>query len=226
MTTFELHINSIEDAILATLAAQIPSVKQIELYTGELDAAPEDDIKRVLQQLKTKFPLILAGYTDGKDTEDPASGRSFGDPLVFRHNCSFIVFCCAGNVRGASAQKRGRVASVGVRPEIGVVEMISQVREALSGLQFLKTITTSAEGVTPAVTEELALCSPLIPVGVEYVAKMPNITVYAVIFDTYFRWSSKDRTAQGINVDEIILQVDVTTKPSQSQNGKPGVTVS
>lgn len=222
--TFEQHVNGIEDAMLASLEAKMTGVRNFGVYAGQLDNLTEKDLKTLLGQMKEDFPLVLVGYTDGKDDENPATGRSPGCSLAFRHECSFIVFCLASNPRGAVAQKRGVSTT-----ETGVVKMISEVREALSGIQFLR----APDGTLSVLTQRLreddpreVLNSPLLPKGNEHIAKMPGITVMAVIFDTDFRWSSEDRTAAGTAVEEIILKIDVTNERGQSQNGKPGVTIS
>ncbi|MDQ4119883.1 MAG: DUF1834 family protein [Acidobacteriota bacterium] len=227
MATFETHINEIEDAGIATLRSDLTYAKKIDLYTGELDGMPEHDLKRHLAQLKAQFPLILFGYTDGRDTEDAPVGKSFGESLVFRHDCSFIAFCCSTNVRGARANKRGRAAATGQAAEIGVVKMISDVRESLTGLQFYKTVLDeNGDPVLDANGKpvEIALCAPFKPTGNAYVAKLPNIYVYAVVFDTWFRWRSRDRKPGGIDVDQIIVEVDLDIDADARQStNTPGV---
>lgn len=96
--------------------------------------------------------------------------------------------------------------------------MISRVWDTLAGLRLNVTI----EDVKHLLTIE-----PLTPTAIEYVAKMPNMTAYAVIFETAFRWSSPNRAPETTDVTEMILGIDsrnqeIVPEPSV---GTPGVGV-
>ena len=54
------------------------------------------------------------------------------------------------------------------------------------------------------------------PTANEFIARLPNITAYAVPFDTYFKWSSKDRSGDGTAVTQLVLGVE-SLKPADKQ---------
>ena len=100
---FKERINSIENGMLRLLEhgdssinqTKMTGVRAFDVYSGQLEAETDEQLKKIISQLKEDFPLVLAGYTDGKDFEDKAKGRSPGIALDFRHDCSFVVFCLA-----------------------------------------------------------------------------------------------------------------------------------
>jgi hypothetical protein len=62
---------------------------------------------------------------------------------------------------------------------------------------------------------------PLKPTGVEYLARLPELTAYALHYDTYFKYVTPDRTTQGLLVQELIFGVDNTYEKGESN--LPGV---
>ncbi len=195
MKDFDFYVGGIEDAILALLETEMKplGVKTFATYSGELDS---DNLKRAIGALAPKFPLVMVSYTDGKDINSPMESPVFGKPRVFKHECSFAVICAANDSRGENARRRG--ALVGTK-RMGVYQMLSKVRDLLSDLQ-LKAI---YEG-----QEVLLTYKPLEPSATEFIARIPEVTAYAEIFDTYFKWETRDRSQAGTNVTEFILDVD------------------
>lgn len=209
---FEFYAGGIEDAIIQLLESQMKSlgVKDFATYSGELDS---ENLKKALGELTLRFPLIMVSYADGEDTELLKTSPVFGSPITFRHDCTFIVICASADARGTNAQRRG--ALVGNK-KLGVYQMIARVRELLSGLQ----IKAMHEG-----KEVLLTLQPLMPKANEFIARLPNISAYAVPFETYFKWSSVDRSEAGDEVSEIILDVDSLNTPSGQTENVPGVKI-
>lgn len=213
MIDFEFYVGSIEDAIIAALETPLKAigVKTFDTYSGDFEP---DNLKKALGAMGATFPLILVSYTDGADESDPKTPRVLNRSLRLRHDCSFAVICAANDPRGDNARRKGKLTGV---KKIGVYTMISKVREVLGGLNL--------KAVDPD-TDEIVLLThdPLVPTGVEYIARMPNITAYAAIFDTYFRYATPDRTPAGTEVDELILGVESLNDPRPVANDNtPGV---
>lgn len=208
---FEFYVGGIEDAILQLLTTEMKplGVKEFATYSGELDS---ENLKRAMAELSPRFPLIMVSYADGEDKQIPPVSPVFGEPIHFRHDCSFVVICASADARGTNAQRRGALTG---NKKLGVYQMISKVRELLSGLQIKATVEE---------TEELLTYEPLMPTANEFIARLPNITAYAVPFETYFKWSSIDRTQEGSAVSNLILDVESLNTPGQSVKNLPGVT--
>lgn len=193
---FEQIVGGIEDAILQVLANQMEGVKHFDTYSGELDS---DNLKRALGQLSSSFPLVLVSYTDGKDTEDPKVSAVGNRPLHYRQDCSFAVICVSTDARGEKTRRRGKT---------GVYKMLAQVRDILSGLRFK----AEFENEDDEKEEFLLTNQPLKPNGIECIARLPNITAYATFFDTYFRFSTKNRSVPGTAVETIELDLKSTSR--------------
>lgn len=209
MKDFEFYVGNIEDAILALLEQALKplGVKTFELYSGDLDA---DSLKKAIAAIAPKFPLVMVSYTDGSDVQDPKTAPVLGKSLHFRHECSFVVICASDDARGETARRRGS-ATNGNR--IGTYRMLSKARETLSGLRLF---------VDENGTDVVLTSQPLMPSANEYIARMPGITAYAVIFDTEFRYSTLDRRTEGTAVSELILNVNGNDS-STLLNEAPGV---
>lgn len=199
--SIEFFVSNIEDGILKMLKAEMNYVKTFDTYSGELDS---ENFRKAIAALTPKFPLVLVSYSDGIDKEDPPTGKVFGSPLHFRHECGFTVICCSSDARGEKAQRKGIT---------GTYKMCSDVYEILSGLRLK----------TEVENKEVILCSQLMPVGNEYIAKLPDLTAYAVHFDTYFRWSTRDRRKAGTPVTELIPNVDPLNPSGEPATNRPGV---
>lgn len=207
---FEFYVGNIEDAILTALEAELKplGVKTFAAYSGELDS---ENLKKAIATLIPKFPLVLVSYTDGEDKQDAKTAPVLGRPLHFRHECSFAVICASNDARGETARRRGKLT---LTKKIGVYTMLSKVRKVLGGMRF--SIMDDDEKVT--LTE-----SPLMPNGIEYIARVPQITAYATVFETYFRYSTVDRQSAGTDVSELVLGVESRNAPSDTKPNVPGV---
>jgi len=193
---FEFFIGGIEDGIIE-LATQLygfrennPNgyLKTIDTYGGELD---EKVLKEYIEQLTPMFPLKLVAYGDGGDKLAPATSPAFNAPRRWRHDCTFSIINCDDNARGEKERRRGD----GGYP--GVIQMISDDREALAGRQLRK------EGI-------LLTFEPLRLAGVEFIARLPELTAYVQHFDTYFEWTEPDRRSETTPVEELIFEVGST----------------
>lgn len=210
MRDFEFYVGNIEDGILQLLEAQLKplGVKTFVTYSGELDT---ETLKKAISTLTPKFPLIMVSYTDGDDVQDPKTAPILNKPMHYRHDCSFAVICASNDARGENARRRGKET---LGRKIGVYTMLSKVRDTLSGLRLAK-----MDG-----DEKVTLThSPFKPSGIQYIARVPSITAYATVFDTYFRFSTLDRQETGEQVSELVLGVESRNAPSDAKTNVPGV---
>jgi phage gp37-like protein len=207
---FEFYAGGIEDAILTVLQTEMKplGVREFAAYSGELDS---EQLKKAIGTLTPRFPLIMVAYSRGEDTRMPVTSPVLGSPIPFRHDCEFLVVCASADARGDEAQRRGKLVG---NKKLGCYQMISKVREILTGLQF----STVVENEPVLLTHQ-----PLMPLSNEFIARLPNITAYAVPFETYFNWSSKDRSRTGTQVTQVIPGVDSLNAPSGQNNNLPGV---
>ncbi len=216
---FEFYVGGIEDAILQLLKNEMrgDGVKTFATYSGEL--SEPDQLKKALGELIITFPLVMVSYADGEDKQNPVTSPVGGEPIHFKHNCTFVVICASSDARGELAQRRGKLSGT---KKIGCYKMLSKVRDILSGLQ-IETIAENADGEDE---EVLLTYAPLVPEGNEFIARLPNITAYAVPFNTYFKWSSKDRSANdGSAVEQVVLDVTSLNTSGLRDENKPGVRI-
>lgn len=200
MPEFDFFVGGIEDGMIELLwqelgaAADPPGyLNQIAAYSGELD---EGTLKRFVNELTPRFPLMLVTYGDGDDKLMPATSPAYGEPRIFQHGCTFSVFCCSDDARGEADQRHG------------VYEMLADARKHLAGRQLRKL--NGADQV-------LLTLEPLRISGVEYLARLPGLTAYVQHFDTYFKWTEPDRRVAGQPVDSLIFDVTPLNAP-----GAPG----
>lgn len=207
---FEFFVGGIEDAILQLLkdVMQPLGVKEFATYSGELDT---EQLKKAISSLTPRFPLVMVSYAEGVDTQMPSTSAVLGSPIHFRHDCTFLVVCASADARGDYAQRRGRLVG---NKKVGCYKMLSKVRETLSGLR-IKTVVEN--------DDVLLTNQPLMPESNEFIARLPNITAYAIPFQTYFNWSTKDRSRDGTAVTEVSVGVNSLNAPSEPNNNLPGV---
>lgn len=211
---FDFIVGGIEDGIISTLGSALligiegGYVKKIDAYSGELDA---EQLRRALSDLTPQLPLMLVSYGDGEDTLDPPTFPYQGAPRSYRHDCTFTVMCLSGNARSEKARRRGFGASP------GVYKMIADSQRLLGGVK-LKGVIAGTGNRVPLNTE------PFRYAGVEYIARLPELTAYAVHFDTYFRFSEPDRSQPGQLVRELVITVENTFE--KGENNLPGVVLS
>lgn len=222
---FDFYVGGIEDGIIAALDMRIglpgasglnspgavePEdgyLKTIGTYSGQLDA---DQLRKALAALTPRFPLMFVCYAEGDDKQDPRTAAVMDEPRIYRHDCTFSVICCTQDARGDRARRRG----TGSQP--GIYKMIADAREILGGLKFQAVVT---EGDT---TETLILNpEPLMLDGVDYIARIPELTAYQVHFTTYIRFAEIDRRQQGPLVQELVFTVENTYEKGGSN--LPGV---
>lgn len=227
MPDFEFHVSGIEDGIIALLKHLYMKpdnvsgyLNEIHSYGGELE---EKSVSEAIERLSPMFPVMFVAYGDGLDNEIPAKSAALGEPRIFRHDCSFMVVACTNNERGEEAQRRGAVG------DVGIYEMISDIRSALSGVKFAWRPIGDSGAIVRTVPNQalpegdlLLNLDPLKPVGVEFMARGEGLSVYAQHFQTYFKWIEPDRRAAGTPVEEVILTLDPLGGPSDP-SGKPGV---
>lgn len=209
---FDFYAGGIEDAIIEALKSGMTGVKMIETYSGQLD--DPESLKAAIASKARSYPLVMVSYGDGVDVRDPATSAVLGRSLIFRHDCSFAVICVSTDARGETERRRGGG---------GTYAMIGQVRRLLTGLRFSKMVTETVDDEEVEV-KYLLTTEVLVPVANEYIAKLPNMTAYAVIFATAFKWKSPDRTEAGIDVTELIVGVtEMGVAPNVVPEGPPGV---
>ncbi|MGH9942940.1 MAG: phage protein Gp37 [Pyrinomonadaceae bacterium] len=189
---FEFYVGGIEDAIIQSLRDGCEYARDVSAYSGELD---EENLRRALEEMSSRFPLFLVSYTDGQDRDRGALGPEvIGAPREIRHDCTFSVICCDDNARGEQARRRGAPGSV------GVFQMISDAREILSRVQF----ELVEEGERHLLNPE-----PLNPAGIEHIAHLPAQTAYVQHFDTFFIVTTPDRRTPGAQVKEIVIDTNL-----------------
>jgi uncharacterized protein DUF1834 len=201
MQNFEFFVGGIEDGIIELLNQLYgfrdgnPNgyLKDVGSYGGQLD---EKVLTAYIDELTPMFPLMLVAYGDGADKLDPATSPAYGEPRIWKHDCTFSVICCDDNARGEKERRRGDAGMP------GVIKMISDTRDALAGRQFKK------DG-------ELLTFEPIRLAGVEFIARLPQLTAYVQHFDTFFRWTEPDRRGETHDVEELIFTAGSTggTKP-------------
>lgn len=200
---WDYQVVGIESGILQVLTSALGGpegyVRTLMAYNGELD---EKRLREAINDLLPTFPLMLVTYTDGDDETNPAVPPVAGETFVVSHKCTFSVICCSDDARGESARK------------VGVYKMVADARRLLSGLKFSKT-----EGDERVLLNEL----PLTPSGVEYLARLPELTAYAQHFDTNFRWETPDRRV--VVEGESIMTSAAPMGDSRMQRNLPGVVI-
>lgn len=204
--TFQFYVAGIEDGLTQVLQAAHGGAdgylkQDVSVYTGPRD---EDAIREFIAQLAPRFPLMLIVYGEGVDKQMPAVSPAGGQPRTFRHDCTFGVICCDDNTRGETARWRGDGSSP------GVVQMLSDVRESLGGLQLKK------DG-------ELLTFDPLTVAGVRYLG-LVGLTTYIQDFDTYFKWTEPDRRSETHAVQNLIFEVG-STGALKEPGRRPGVMI-
>ncbi len=199
---WDYQVSGIENGILqvltSALSGQAGYVRTVTPYNGEIDSKR---LREAIEDLLPTFPLMLVSYTDGDDDPSPAESPVAGASFVINHKCTFSVICCSDDARGEGVRK------------LGVYKMVADARRLLSGLKFSR-----LEGTESVLLNEL----PLTPSGVEYIARLPELTAYAQHFDTNFRYETPDRrvTVQGEN---ITTGVETTEDSRMRGDNLPGV---
>ena len=204
---FSFHVGGIEDAIVAALKAYCAGYKpDVSTYGGELDAK---NLREALSQLQSRFPLFLVSYGDGYDILLSPLGPEVGAPREYLHKCSFTVICASDNARGEQERRRGATG------DVGVYDMIEDAQTALWRMQFVAVLGESEKVILNP--------DPLDPAGVEYIAHLPELTAYAVHFETGFIYATPDRREPGSQVQEI--EVEIFPSSRGTNPALPGVVI-
>ena len=230
---FNDYVGGIEDGIIGALTAALMKnpdtnpdgyLKEIGTYGGEID---EKTLRANLDELQARTPLALVAYTEGEDKLAPATAPVLGQPRRFRHDCSFAVIALSEDARGGAAQRKGAPGG-----SVGAYRMIADFRRLLGGLWLIRREVEDADDVIVARAgdrklaegEQLLTFEPLKISRVDYIGRLPDITAYAAIFDTYFVWTEPDRRGAGIDVEEIVFSVSATGS-AKDPGTLPGVQV-
>jgi phage gp37-like protein len=207
---FDQIIGGIEDGIIAALKTAVGVgvadgyVKTVESYGGEMES---QEVEEVLSVLTPRLPAMFVAYGSGDDTLNPATQTSLpGEPRHFRHDCGFTVVCCDNNARGEKQRRRGAPGAV------GLYRMMADVRAIISGVQFKATIDSESK---------ILNSEPMRLAGVDHIARLKDLTAYAVHFGTWFRYSEADRRQSGQLVQEVVITIDNTFEKGESN--LPGV---
>jgi len=226
MPGFDFYVAGIEDGMIAALKQACPYAKEISAYGGDLDS---DRLREALSRLAPRLPLFLVSYGQGEDCESPAQSQLidspaadlgqtpsgdieafYGVPLLYEHRCTFTVIVCSDDARGEKARRRGVVNAK------GLYGMIADVRGALDGIQFWqKPVNADAILLNPM---------PFKPMAVDYLAKLPDLSAYAIHYESYFKYETADRRVAGLPISEVDFTVQNTDAVSDGFN-LPGVTV-
>jgi hypothetical protein len=194
-------MNLLKSGDAALQQAGMTGVKEFAKYSGDLD---REDLVVALKSLAPRFPLVLISYGSGKDRRKAATGVIEKEPIEVEHHCGFVVIVASNDLRGSA----NRITSANA--------MVGEVRQLLGGVQFEIEIDGEAE---------LLNHSPFIPVAVETIARLPDLTAYAVHFDTMFHeWLPDRRVVFSGNVEEILLDIEANNLPAANgSNNLPGI---
>ncbi len=211
---FEFFIGGIEDAAIERLrsgllqgTAAAGYVRTIQSYGGELD---REELQDALGELLPSFPLMLVSYGSGKDRLDPACNSLPDEPQTFLHDYGLTVVCCDNDARGEATRRRGTQGKQG-----GVYRMIDDARRLLLGKRFIAQVGDGG-GV-------LLNLDTFRPAGVEMIARLPDMTAYAVHFDTSFKYDVVP-DVELITIDRINIELDVAEKTLGARaDDSPGI---
>ena len=200
---FEFYVGGIEDGILEVLTAPMKAigVKTLTTYDGQLDS-PEA-LREAINRSDLQYPFVMVGYAGGENVRDPATSTVHGAAMHFRHDCGFSVIVADDNSLGQRQRRRGKC-----------YPMISLALEKLTGLRLKKQVEDDQYLLNTAVFD---------PVEVIPIAKLPDITAYGIPFETAFKWSSPDRSVEGLEVEEIVVGVNSLNEAGNRPVGMPGV---
>jgi phage gp37-like protein len=208
--TFDQIIGGIEDGIIAALTAAVHVsvddgyVKTITSYGGEMES---QEVVEALSVLTPRLPAMFVAYGSGEDTLNPATQPAIkGEPRLFRHDCGFTVICCDNNARGEKARRRGAPGAV------GIYKMMADVKAIIGGLQL--------DGIIGDESKILN-SEPMRWAGVDHIARLKDLSAYAVHFGTWFRYAEPDRTQLGQLVQEVVITINNTFEKGESN--LPGV---
>jgi hypothetical protein len=175
------------------------SAKEFITYSGELD---REEFVDALQKLVPRFPLVMVAYGSGVSKRKAATGMLADEPVEQEHACGFLVVLCSNDMRGQNKQRADTYGLIGATVEL------------LNGIQF-----QSGEG------EEAIMLNtqPFRLETIECIARLPQLTAYALSFSTSFHHFSPDRRVVPGAVSEIDLNIDPANPPATLAESLPGV---
>lgn len=199
---FKTHIGGILagiakaiDTAVGAKTAEGGYVKTIAIRTGLLRREGLREAVRSMLGVVNPLPIVIVCYVLGNDERIDDGATLAGEPLTYRHEAAFSVIVVDADTRGQTAQLEGSA----VAP--GIVRMIDDVREILSGVQFEG---ETAEGGKFDLNEW-----PLEPAGVEPIDQVPNVSAFAQHFLTNFQFTTPDRRVAPVTIEEIRFGLDV-----------------
>ncbi len=205
---FAFYVGGLEQSIINLLKngdadlqqAGMVGVKEFATYSGELN---REDVIDALKSMAPRFPLVLVSYGSGKDKRKAPTGLIDKEPIEVEHTCGFVVIVASNDLRGREQRKTSAFQTIG------------EARQLLGGVQFEITV----EGAGGAPDEDVLLNhSPLVPAAVETIVRLPDLTAYAVHFETMFHeWLPDRRVAVG-NIEEILLGIEPSVNNDDSGN--------
>jgi hypothetical protein len=184
---FSFYAGGIEDGILEILEAPMRAigVKSFGTYSGELD--DEKKLQEAISTQVLKAPWLLVAYAGGESFNDAPTAKVAGKSRKHIHHCTFSLVVADDNPQGEKARRRNKV-----------YPMISVVWDKLIGVRLIKQV------------EEVQYQLNVDPFDEPDVLriKVPNVTAFAVVFDTEFRWSSPVPTTTEVAVEDVIVGVN------------------
>lgn len=207
---FATTVGGIEDGILSALKTGMTGmgIQSFATYSGDLGS---DNLTKRLMEFAKKCPRVMVSYMNGRDFRDAATSAVLKRSLKFRHDCSFAVIVASNDIRSETVRRRGTAGAT------GAYAMIAKVKTLLSGLMLEAVIDSNTVRLTQA---------PLMPITTEFITRKQNMTAYAVIFGTTFRWASPDRSVEPVHITDYTVEVESLMEHDQNLPGKPGVEVS
>ncbi len=204
---FDITVGGIEDGMLAALRTGMSAmgIQSFATYSGDLDS---DNLTKRLMEFATKCPRVMVSYMNGRDFRDAGTSPTLKKALRFRHDCSFAVIVASNDIRSETVRRRGAAGSS------GAYSMIAKVKKTLSGLSIQAVVDSETKILTQ---------TPLLPITTEFITRKQNMTAYAVIFGTSFRWASPDRSAEAIPIESVTIDVESLMEHDTDPPGKPGV---
>ncbi len=208
---FNFFVTGIEDGMMAVLNAASPDTPSATPYRGELDVEELGrESKAALRELVSRLPLYLVSYVDGYNRSDVDDLWQPGEARTFEHNCTFAVVCCASDWRGSEQAE-------------GVSRMISVALTSLSGRMFKQEV--ARDGETEIVDLNL---TPLAPSpenpNPAFIVRLDELTVYAVYFDTFFKYTVTPPPLDETIIDTINFNIELRNRRSANE-GMPGVQI-
>lgn len=206
---FNFFVSGLEDAMLTLLnkgngkQPGMTDVKEFAVYSGELD---KENFVEALENESRRFPLVLVSYGSGRSKRKSATNLLFDEPIEMEHQCGFIIICCTDDLRGQNKRRQS------------IYQMIDETYFLLGGVQFEKELLNDAQE-----SEKVMLnTEPFIPSDVECITRLPELTAYAVHFDTSFHYWLPDRRVEDGAVQEIEVPID-PINPNAGKSGLPGI---